>query len=105
MDITELRNMTAAIHASMEVSEDNEFKNSPLNKYIDNQLYNAAALGKNNVCLNFYAIKECLFGDEYDGPTLDTVIRNYRNEGFVAFSDISWSLNGGWFRALIISWK
>ena len=46
-----------------------------------------------------------MFGDEYDGPTLDTVIRNYRNEGFVAYSKNWLSPNGYGNTALVISWQ
>lgn len=89
MDFTKIYNQTAAIRATNESREDIEFKNSQLHKYINNQIYKAAAKGKNNVCLGFYTIKEYVLGDKYGGPTIDAVIRHFSNEGFGAEIELS----------------
>lgn len=88
MNIAEISNQTAAIRASMEACEDIEFINSPLRKYIDNQIYKAAAVGKDNVCLDFCTIKERVLGDRYGGPTIEAAERYYKNKGFGVFDDV-----------------
>ena len=88
MNITEISNQTAAIRASREACEDIEFINSPLRKYIDNQIYKAAAVGKDNVCLGFCTIKERVLGDRYGGPTIEAAERYYENKGFGVFDDV-----------------
>ena len=88
MNIAEISNQTAAIRASREACEDIEFINSPLRKYIDNQIYKAAAVGKNNVCLGFCTIKERVLGDRYGGPTIEAAERYYKNKGFDVFDDV-----------------
>ena len=88
MNIAEISNQTAAIRASREACEDTEFINSPLRKYIDNQIYKAAAVGKNNVCLGFCTIKERVLGDRYGGPTIEAAERYYKNKGFDVFDDV-----------------
>ena len=88
MDIAEISNQAAVIRASREAREDIEFINSPLRKYIDNQIYKAAAKGKNNVYLGFCTIKECVLGDRYGGPTIEAAVRYYKNKGFGACDDV-----------------
>ena len=105
MNIYELRKQTYAARAAKAAALDVEFNASPLKKYIDRRIKEAAANGEIELSLNFYYTKQQVFGDEYDGPTLDTVIRNYQNEGFVAYSKNWLSPNGYGNTALVISWK
>ena len=105
MDITELRKQTYAARAAKAAALDTEFNSSPLKKYIDRRIKEAAANGEIELSLNFYYTKQQVFGDEYDGPTLDTAIRNYQNEGFAAYSKNWLSPNGYGNTALVISWK
>ena len=103
MDITKLRKQTAA-HAVKDVALDTEFNNSPLKKYIDRKIQEAANKGKSELSLNFFDIKERVLGKKYSGPTLDAVIRHYSNEGFLAYSKSWLSQNGDGNTSLIISW-
>ena len=104
MDITELRNKTAAARASKEAREEAWFMASPLKEYIDQRIKEATNEGENKTSLNFYYIKKRVLGYEYSGPKIDAVIRHYRNEGFVAYSNTWLSPNGSGNTSLIISW-
>ena len=105
MNINELRKQTYAARAAKTAALDAEFNASPLKEYIDRRIKEAAKNGEIELSINFYYTKKQVFGDEYDGPTLDTVIRNYRNEGFVAYSKNWLSPNGYGNTALVISWQ
>ena len=105
MDITELRNKTAAARASKEAREEAWFMASPLKEYIDQRIQEAANEGENKTSLNFYYSKKRVLGYEYSGPKIDAVIRHYKNEGFVAYSESWLSPNGYGNTALVISWK
>ena len=105
MDITELRNKTAAARASKEAREEAEFLASPLKEFLDRRIKEAAAEGKSEVSLNFYYIKERVLGDKYDGPTIGAVIRHYLSEGFIAWHESWCSPTGYGNTALVISWK
>ena len=105
MDITELRNKTAAARASKEAREEAEFMASPLKEFLDRRIKEAAAEGKSVVSLNFYYIKERVLGNKYRGTTIDAVIRHYRNSDFLAYSKNWLSPNGSGNTALVISWK
>ena len=105
MDITEIRNQTAAARASKEAREEAEFVASPLKEFLDRRIKEAAAEGKSELSLNFYYIKERELGDKYRGPTIDAVIRHYRNGDFLAYSKNWLSPNGYGNTALVISWK
>ena len=105
MNINELRKQSYSARARRTATLDAEFNSSPLKEYIDRRIKEAAANGKIELSLNFYYTKKQVFGDEYDGPTLDTVIRNYQNEGFVAYSKNWLSPNGYGNTAIVISWK
>lgn len=105
MDITELRNQTTTARAAKEAREEAEFLASPLKEFLDRRIKEAAAEGKSEVSLNFYYIKERELGDKYSGPTIDTVIRHYRNGDFLAYSKNWLSPNGSGNTALVISWK
>lgn len=105
MNIEELRKQPSAARAAKIAALDTEFNASPLKKYIDRRIKEAAANGETELSLDFYYTKQQVFGDEYDGPTLDTVIRNYRNEGFVAYSKNWLSPNGYGNTAIVISWQ
>lgn len=105
MDITEIRNQTAAARASKEAREEAEFMASPLKNCIDERIQKAANNGESEVSLNFYYLKQCVLGDKYNGPTIDAVIRHYRNGDFLAYSKNWLSPNGYGNTALVISWK
>ena len=105
MNINELRKQSYSARARKTATLDAEFNASPLKECIDRRIKEAAANGEIELSLNFYYTKKQVFGDEYDGPTLDTVIRNYRNEGFVAYSKNWLSPNGYGNTALVISWQ
>ena len=105
MDITEIRNQTVAARASKEAREEAEFVASPLKEFLDRRIKEAAAEGKSELSLNFYYIKERELGDKYRGPTIDAVIRHYRNGDFLAYSKNWLSPNGYGNTALVISWK
>ena len=105
MNINELRKQSYAARARKTAADDAEFNASPLKEYIDRRIKEAAANGEIELSLNFYYTKKQVFGDEYDGPTLNTVIRNYQNEGFVAYSKNWLSPNGNGNTAIVISWK
>ena len=105
MDITKLRNQTAAARASKEALEEAEFLASPLKDFFDRRIQKAANEGKSELSLNFYYIKERELGNEYDGPTIDAVIRHYLSEGFVAYSKSWLSPNGYGNTAIVISWR
>ena len=105
MDITELRNKTAAARASKEAREEAEFLASPLKEFLDRRIKEAAAEGKSELSLNFYYIKERVLGNKYRGATIDAVIRHYRNGDFLVYSKSWLSPNGYGNTSLIISWK
>ena len=105
MDITKLRNQTADARASKEALEEAEFLASPLKDFFDRRIQKAANEGKSELSLNFYYIKERELGNEYDGPTIDAVIRHYLSEGFVAYSKSWLSPNGYGNTAIVISWR
>ena len=105
MDITEIRNQTAAVRASKEAREEAEFVASPLKDCIDDRIQKAANKGESEVSLNFYYLKQCVLGDTYNGPTIGAVIRHYSNEGFSARHESWFSPNGYGNTALVISWK
>ena len=105
MDITKLRNQTAIARASKEALEEAEFLASPLKKFFDRRIQEAANEGKSELSLNFYYIKERELGDKYDGPTIDAVIRHYLSEGFIAWHE-SWLSPIGYGNTnIIISWR
>ena len=104
MDITKLRNQTAAARASKEELEEAEFLASPLKDFLDRRIKEVVAEGKSELSINFYYIKERELGDKYSGPTIDAVIRHYRNGGFLAYSKNWLSPNGSGNTSLIISW-
>ena len=104
MDITKLRNQTAAARASKEAREEAWFMASPLKEYIDQRIQEAANEGENKTSFDFYYIKKRVLGYEYSGPTIDAVIRHYRNEGFLAYSKTWLSPNGDENLAIVISW-
>ena len=104
MDITKLRNQTAAARASKEELEEAEFLASPLKDFFDRRIQEAANEGKSELSLNFYYIKERELGDKYDGPTIDAVIRHYSNKGFVAYKESWLSPNGYGNTSIVISW-
>ena len=105
MDITKLRNKTASAIDAKEACEEAKFLASPLKEFFDSRIQKAADEGKSELSLNFYHTKERVLGDEYSGPMIDTVIRHYRNEGFLAYSKSWLSPNGYGNTALVISWK
>lgn len=105
MDITEIRNQTAAARASKEAREEAEFMASPLKEFLDRRIKEAAAEGKSEVSLNFCYSKERVLGNKYRGATIDAVIRHYRNGDFLVYSKSWLSPNGYGNTSLIISWK
>ena len=105
MNIHELRKQTYAARAAKAAALDAEFNANPLKNYIDRRIKERARAGETELSLNFYYTKKLVFDDEYAGPTLETVIRNYRNEGFVAYSKNWLSPNGYGNTALVISWE
>ena len=104
MDITELRNKTAAARASKEEVEDNEFNTSLLRKNLDTLIQKAASKGKSELSLNFYCIKEIVLGERYGGPTIEAAIRHYSAEGFSVRKEYLLSSNDYSNESLIISW-
>ena len=112
MDIAEIRKIAAeALRAnstefSKEVREEAEFVVSPLKDFFDRRIKEAAAEGRWEVSLNFYDVKECIFGYKFVGPKIDAVIRHYQNGGFAAWRK-SWvcANTGEWETAIVISWK
>ena len=105
MDITKLRNQTAAARASKEELEEAEFLASPLKDFFDRRIQEAANKGKSELSLNFYYIKERELGNKYDGPTLAAVIRHYLSEGFIAWHESWLSPTGYGNTSIIISWR
>ena len=104
MDIAKLRSQTAAARASKEAIEDAEFNDSPLRSYIDNLIEKASKNGEYKTSLNYYYTKQQVFGNRYDGPSIDAAIRHYSHEGFYAHEE-HWCSNGYGNTSLIISWK
>ena len=106
MNIAKLCKQTVIACASREAREYAEFINSPIHKYIDNQIYKAAARGYNQLSLNFDYIKQNMLNIREGGPTIRASIRHYRNEGFSANQNVDcmfdWDNDSGEF--LIISW-
>ena len=95
MNIIELRNKTLAARAVKDTALDAEFKASPLRKYIDKQIQEAASNGEGKLTLNFYYANECAQGKRYGGPSMAAALRHYQSEGFIAFPErahivISW---------------
>lgn len=104
MDITKIREQTAAARAFKEELEKVEFLYSPLKELFDRRIQKAASKGKGELSLNFFDIKERVLGERYGGPTIDTVIRHYSNEGFDVRKENLLSPNGSGNMSLIISW-
>ena len=95
MNIIELRNKTLAARAVKDTALDAEFKASPLRKYIDKRIQEAASNGEGKLALNFYYAKECACCKRYGGPSMAAALRHYQNEGFKALFErkniiISW---------------
>lgn len=95
MNIIELRNKTMAARTLKDLAEDTEFNTSPLRKYIDQRIQEAADNGEGVLTLNFYYAKECALKLKYGGPTMAAALRHYQNEGFKALFErkniiISW---------------
>lgn len=105
MDITKLRNQTAAARASKEELEEAEFLASPLKDFFDRRIQEAANEGKSELSLNFYYIKERELGNKYNGPTLAAVISHYLSEGFAAWHKSWLSPNGYGNTNIVISWR
>ena len=89
-----------------EVHEEAEFVVSPLKDFFDRRIREAAAEGKWELSLNFYDVKERIFGYKFVGPKIDAVIRHYRNGGFAAWRE-SWICTNTREEetAIVISWK
>lgn len=112
MDIAEIRKIaTEALRPystefSKEVREEAEFVISPLKDFFDRRIKEAAAEGRWEVSLNFYGVKERIFGYKFVGPKIDAVIRHYQNGGFAAYRK-SWvcTQTGEEETAIVISWK
>ena len=111
MDIAEIRKLAAEACAnyaefSKEVREEAEFVVSPLKDFLDRRIREAAAEGRWEVSLNFYDVKECIFGYKFVGPKIDAVIRHYQNGGFAAYRK-SWICANTLEEetAIVISWK
>ena len=95
MNIIELRNKTLAARAVKDTALDAEFNASPLRKYIDKQIQEAARNGEGKLALNFYYANECAQGKRYGGPSMAAALRHYQSEGFIVFPEhenivISW---------------
>lgn len=95
MNVIELRNKTIAARALKDTAADAEFNTSPLRKYIDQRIQEAADNGEGKLSLNFYSAKEQALEKMYGGPTMAAALRHYQSEGFVAFPErvnivISW---------------
>ena len=112
MDIAEIRKLAAealltnSTEFSKEVREEAEFVVSPLKDFFDRRIKEAAAEGRWEVSLNFYDVKERIFGYKFVGPKIDAVIRHYQNGGFAAYCK-SWVCANTleWETAIVISWK
>ena len=89
-----------------EVREEAEFVVSPLKDFFDRRIREAAAEGRWELSLNFYDVKERVFGYKFVGPKIDAVIRHYRNGGFAAWRE-SWICTNTREEetAIVISWK
>ena len=105
MDIAKLRSQTATARASKEEIEDAKFNDSPLRSYINKLIEKASKNGEYEISLNYYYTKQQVFGDKYDGPSIDVAIRHYSHEGFFACEKHWLSPNGYGNTSLIISWK
>ena len=105
MDITKLRSQTANARASKEATEDAEFNDSPLRRYIDKLINEAAKNGEYKISPNYYCTKKDVLGEKYGGPSIDVAIRHYLREGFSAYEKSWCSPNGYGNTSLIISWK
>ena len=95
MNVIELRNKTLAARALRDTAADAEFNTSPLRKYIDQRIQEAADKGEGNLSLNFCYAKEKALEKMYGGPTMAAALRHYQSEGFVVFPErtnivISW---------------
>ena len=104
MDITKLREQTAAARASKEKIEDAEFSTSLFRKYFDALIKEAAANGKSKISINFYRAKEHIFCERYCSPAIEAAIRHYSREGFYVRKENCLSPNGYGNTNLIISW-
>ena len=112
MDNAEIRKLAnEVLHANStefykEVREEAEFVVSPLKDFFDRRIREAAAEGKWELSLNFYDVKERVFGYKFVGPKIDAVIRHYRNGGFAAWRE-SWICTNTREEetAIVISWK
>ena len=112
MDIAEIRKLAnEVLHANSteffkEVREEAEFVVSPLKDFFDRRIREAAAEGRWELSLNFYDVKERIFGYKFVGPKIDAVIRHYQNGGFAAYHK-SWICANTceWETAIVISWK
>ena len=112
MDIAEIRKLAnEVLHANSteffkEVREEAEFVVSPLKDFFDRRIKEAAGEGRWEVSLNFYDVKERIFGDKFVGPKIDAVVRHYQNGGFAACRK-SWicTQTGEGETAIVISWK
>ena len=112
MDIAEIRKLAnEVLHANSteffkEVREEAEFVVSPLKDFLDRRIREAAAEGKWELSLNFYDVKERIFGYKFVGPKIDAVIRHYQNGGFAAWRK-SWICANTLEEetAIVISWK
>ena len=104
MDITKLREQTAAARASKEKIEDAEFSTSLFRKYFDALIKEAAANGEGKISTNFYCAKEHIFCERYCSPAIEAAIRHYSREGFYVRKENCLSPNGYGNTNLIISW-
>ena len=95
MNNIELRNKTLAARPVKDTALDAEFKASPLRKYIDKRIQDAASNGEGKLALNFYYAKECAQSKRYGGPSMAAALRHYQSEGFVAFPERAY---------IVISW-
>lgn len=109
MDIAKLRSQTAMARTSKKAIEDAEFNDSPIWQhplwwYIDKRIKKAAKIGKYEISLNYYYAKKQVLGDKHDGPSIETAIRHYSNEGFSVRKEYLLSPNGYGNMSLNISW-
>ena len=105
MTIIEIRNKTAAAQASKATIRAKEFINSPLKDFIDKQIEELAAEGKNELWLNFDYTTERVLGERYGEPLISSVIHHYQNKGFTAWDELWRSPDGYGNTALVISWQ
>ena len=105
MNITEIRNKTAAAQASKAHVRAKEFINSPLKDFIDKQIEELAGEGKNELWLNFDYTTERVLGERYGEPLISSVIHYYQNKGFTAWDELWRSPDGSEHVIIIISWK